>query len=112
MALLLASCEQHNAKSTVKDFMETNLSDPSALSDVTFSDIDSTKYLNAQRIEKLRKQIDTTSDIYKKGITYGEMSKSGKLFLVRVKYKIGEADHQSTFYISDDFGAVVAFITN
>lgn len=111
--LLLTSCgEQSSAESIVSDFMDENLVDPSALSEVSFSDIDSTKYLNDSVIGSLRSQIATTSKVYKKDIAYGEMSRSGKLFLVRVNYKIDDDAHQSTFYINDDFSAIVAFKTN
>lgn len=111
--LLLSSCgEQYNAESTVRDFMDANLAEPSALSEVEFSDVDSTKYLNDSIIGAMKSQISATSEIYKKDIAYGEKSRGGKLFLVRVKYKIHDSEHQSTFYMNDDFSAVVAFKTN
>lgn len=110
VALLLASCgRQHNAESTVKDFMEENLKEPSTLSDVSFNGIDSTRYLNDSIVSAIRQNAQSTATQYKSGIEYGNGSIGKSLVTVRVNYTVGGAVYTDTYYLDKELSRVVAF---
>lgn len=110
-ALTLSACgEQHDAERLVSDFMDDHLENPSALSDVKFEKVDSTKLLTEKTIADLRLHANE-GDIFRKDITYKRDDVGRKLYLLRVRYNIDDSAYISTFYISEDMESVVAFKT-
>lgn len=110
LALLFAACgQQHKAESVVEDFMERNLTDPSALEDLDFNDIDSTRHINDSIVAIMRQATKATAPQYKKTIDYGTKQAVGNVLLVRVNYKVGEKRFTDTYYLDKEMTDVIAF---
>ena len=100
MALMLfASCGQRQqAKSVVKDFMETYKQGD--VDYLEFSDIDSTKVLSDSIINALQQQAG-------KNVTFQKRT-SAMLLLIRAKYLLDEDTCSTTFYLDPSTMGVVA----
>lgn len=112
MLLLAVSCgRQHDAESLVKDFMQENMHNYSAISAVNFKKMDSTRYLKDSIITKIRKTAETAA-LYKKGIKYNDNTPGKKLIVLRVEYKVDDNEHSDTYYLNDELTHIVAFKNN
>jgi len=110
VVLLLASCgRQHNAESTVKDFMEQNLKEPSTLDDINFNDIDSTRYLNDSVVTVMRQTAKSVATQYKSDIQYGSEPIGKSLITARVDYTVGGKSYTDTYYLDKELTRIVAF---
>lgn len=110
VVLLLASCgQQHNAESTVKDFMEQNLKEPSSLDDINFNDIDSTRYLNDSVVTVMRQTAKSVATQYKSDIRYGSEPIGKSLITARIDYTVGGKSYTDTYYLDKELTRVVAF---
>lgn len=112
VVLLFASCgRQHNAESTVEDFMESNLKEPSELSINKFNRIDSTRYLNDSIVAVIRQKTTATATQYKGGIEYGSEPVGKSLVILRVDYSVGDKGYTDTYYLDKELTRVVAFMS-
>ena len=97
--MLFASCGQRQqAKSVVKDFMETYKQ--CDVDYLEFSDIDSTKVLSDSIINALQQQAG-------KNVTFQKRT-SAMLLLIRAKYLLDEDTCSTTFYLDPSTMGVVA----
>ena len=97
--MLFASCGQRQqAKSVVKDFMETYKQGD--VDYLEFSDIDSTKVLSDSIINALQQQAG-------KNVTFQKRT-SAMLLLIRAKYLLDEDTCSTTFYLDPSTMGVVA----
>jgi len=109
-ALLFASCgQQHKAESLVKDFMEQNLKDASALTKVEFNDIDSTRYINDSIVTVIRQNTKKSALQYKTDISYGKVPMDRMLIMARVNYCINNKEYSDTYYMDMELTNIVAF---
>ncbi|MBR1506222.1 MAG: hypothetical protein IJ614_08965 [Prevotella sp.] len=107
--LLFASCgQQQQAKSVVKEFMEKQLVDASELSYIDFANLDSTRVVSDSLLQDMRNR---KSEHYTMPSHYAD-SPSGKLFMMRVSYRLGTDTCSATFYFDDGISGVVAFKEN
>lgn len=110
LVLLTASCgQQHRAESLVEDFMEKNMHDASKLEDVSFNDIDSTRYINDSIVVAMRQMAQATAKHYKSDIDYGSQNAGKTLVMARVTYKLNGKDYTDTYYMDKEMTRVVAF---
>lgn len=110
LVLLVASCgQQHRAETLVEDFMEKNMNDHSSLEDVSFNDIDSTRYINDSIMVAMRIMAKTTAKHYKSTIDYGSQSVGKTLVMARVTYKLKGKEYTDTYYMDKEITRVVAF---
>ena len=107
--LLLVSCtgRQHTAENAVVEFMAENLSNAKDMKITNFSRLDSTNKVKDSVIVVLRSNAET-SGRYKKGMRYAQKM----LFIVRVSYKLGEAECSDTYYLDESLEKVVAVKNN
>ena len=97
--MLFASCGQRQqAKSVVKDFMETYKQGD--VDYLEFSDIDSTKVLSDSIINALQQQAG-------KNVTFQKRT-SAMLLLIRAKYLLDDDTCSTTFYLDPSTMGVVA----
>lgn len=109
MTLVLSSCgKQYKAESTIKDFLATNLQ-TSDYSTVSFSDIDSTRYVTDSLINIMRKDA-AKKQIFKKDIKYADMQ--DQYIYTRATICIGNDTTSHTFYLTKDLSQVVSFKEN
>ena len=111
--LLLVSCNgrQHTAENAVAEFMAENLSNAKDRKITNFSRLDSTNKVKDSVIVVLRSNAET-SGRYKKGMRYAQPSARKMLFIVRVSYKLGEAECSDTYYLDESLEKVVAVKNN
>ncbi len=101
--LLFSSCgQQQQAKSAVKDFMESQLKRD--VSYLGFSDVDSTRAISDSLIEAMRGRGE-------KNVEYQER-KDKKLLHIRAQYLLGTDTLSSTFYLEPEALGVVAYKEN
>lgn len=106
-ATLLASCgKQHEAKSTVKGFITENFTGMDYSID-SYADLDSTAYVTAEAIKKMRQNADK-NNAYRKGIKYAE-NNSKQLLYMSVTMEVKKEKVKHTFYLTKDVQEVVAF---
>lgn len=111
LPLAIGCGRQHDAESLVKDFMKENMSNYSAITDVNFKRLDSTRHLKDSIITRIRKSAETSA-LYKKSIRYDDGTPGDKLIILRVEYKMDDKDHSDTYYIDNGLTHIVAFKTN
>lgn len=110
--LLLTSCgQQHHAESLIKEFMNENLKDATTLKYVDFDKMDSTRHINDSIVYAMRESVNK-SVTYKQGIRYTAGNATPKLIIVRVKYKINDAEYHDTYYLDDSLTRVIALKNN
>lgn len=108
--LLFASCgQQHKAESLVKDFMEQNLKDASAMAKIEFNDIDSTRYVNDSIVTVMRRNTKMYALQYKADIKYGDVPMGKMLIMARVNYSIDNKEYSDTYYMDMELTNIVAF---
>lgn len=112
--LLLSSCEQqYKAKSLVKDFMETNIKDPSVINDRNFGKIDSSSFISDKMVMDMREKANNLK-LYKSGIKYTQGKLPDVYYYIRVTYNTeskGGKKHKSlqTFYFDKEMTRIIAF---
>ena len=110
--LLFASCgKQHQAETVVKEFMQENLKEPSALKSMAFKSLDSTKVIGDSLIAVLRKGAQESSR-YKSSMEFAERGTETKLMITRVTYKLNDEEFQDTYYLDGSLSSVVAVKCN
>ncbi len=111
-AMLLSACgQQHDAEVLVKDFMNENLKNPAALTNVDFAKLDSTARLNDSIINVLR-ALAGQSGRYRDGIRYSDKKQEKPLKILRVQYKIDTTECSDTYYLNRDITEVIAVKVN
>lgn len=109
MSIIISGCsKQYKAESAVKDFLATNLQ-TSEYHTVSFSDIDSTQYVNDSLVNIMRKQAEKNK-MFKKDIKYAD--KQVKYIYTRATICIGNDTTSHTFYLTPDLNQVVSFKEN
>ena len=104
--LLFASCgQQYHAEKTVEAFVEANMEQPNQISHRDYADVGTTRHINDSLITMMRER---GAELFKKGITYGEMP-TGDLFYLRMRYVHNGDTLQNTFYLNQELTEVVAF---
>lgn len=111
--LLLTACgESHKAKSLVEDFLSDNLAD-NAMGNVTFTRLDSTRYVRSQAVEAMRDATER-SHTMKPGTRYTDIpSGSSKLLYIGVSFSDSHGlQVKRTVYLTPDLSGVVAIKEN
>ena len=107
--LLTVSCgRQHDAETTVEEFVSANHTTPDEVDFIKFYDIDSTRILSDSVITATRKK---ASARFRKDITYSPFT-GGRLVYLRADYKCGADTLSATFYLLPTLDGVVAFKEN
>ena len=110
--LLLASCgQQHKAESVVEGFMDKNLRNPDKLQITEFTDMDSTRHINDSTIHALRAAVGKSS-VYKKNTEFDNADVTPQLKIIRVKYKIEDAEYHDTYYLDSSLEHVIMLKSN
>ena len=110
--MMFSACgQQHDAEVLVKDFMNENLKNPTALTNVDFAKLDSTARLNDSIINVLR-SLAGQSGRYRDGIRYSDKKQKKPLKILRVQYKIDTTECSDTYYLSRDITEVIAIKAN
>lgn len=114
--LLVASCgEKQIAKNTIKEFLKASVApeedddDGEADYDIkSFGDIDSTKYVTDEVINRMHASADKDKN-FKSTLLYWKPSSGEQLKYLTVKMSIDDVDTTYTFYLTNDMLKVVAF---
>lgn len=110
MVLLSASCgRQHTAESLATDFMQTNMKDYSQVSDLDFTDLDSTTYITDSVITAMRRNVSTAAPQYRANISYAPGPAGSVVMHTRANYKIGSKEFCDTYYFDRNLTRVVGF---
>ena len=96
-----------NDESVINDFLEANLQASDYT--VSFSDIDSTRYVSDSIVNIMRAEA-LKNKMFKKGIKYA--GKSKQYIYTRVTICIGNDTTSHTFYLTPDMNQVVSFKAN
>lgn len=108
MTMALYGCgKQHKAESVINDFLAANLQASDYT--VSFSDIDSTRYVSDSIVNIMRAEA-AKNIMFKKGIKYAD--KSERYIYTRVTICIGNDTTSHTFYLTPDMSQVVSFKEN
>ena len=109
LSLLLISCgHKHDAEKLISNFLDNNLVD-NDIREKTFSDIDSTFYINDSIVNAMRANA-RTNRLVRKEAQYGTEKISGKLLFMSVKYRKNDGTIQKfTFYMDPELEEIVAF---
>ncbi len=115
MLLFTACGEQHKAQSLVKDFLNENLIDKDCCFE-RFSKLKPTAMINAERLQTMRKDIETLP-IIKKGIKYNDEALPDTLLYIRATYQLTSKDgkkdkYTQTFYMDKAITHIIAFKKN
>ncbi len=112
LVLSFASCgRRHNAEQTVKQFMESNMKEPSSLAELHFEGMDSTHHITDSVVGALRQTAKTSAPQYKACITYATDKASATTMFIKATYKSGGKSYADTYYLNDGLDHVVAFMT-
>ena len=106
-AFLSCSSNDKKAQALVDGFMKEYLLNQDGISEVEYSEIDSTYHVSESALTTMR---NSRVDNYRKGISYGKPTK--KLLYMSVKYKRKGNAEKQTFYFDDQLSTVVAFKDN
>jgi len=110
--VMFSSCgQQHDAEVLVEDFMNENLKNPTALTNVDFAKLDSTARLNDSIINVIR-SLAGQSGRYRDGIRYSDKKQEKPLKILRVQYKIDTTECSDTYYLNRDITEVIAVKVN
>jgi len=111
--LLLTACgQQHQAKVVVQEFVDQNVTEPSARSSIKMLKFDSTKVLNDSIIALMRTNADTIERYVQKPIKYAPGGVGRMLYVARISYTIYGQEYSETHYLDEQLSRVVAFKTN
>ena len=99
---------RYNAQALISDFLENNLIN-NDIQEKTFSDIDSTFYINDSIVNTMRSAAQSNR-IVKKETEYHNKKDSDKLLFMSVTYTTNNATKQKlTFYMDAELKNVIAF---
>lgn len=113
LVLLFTACgQQHEAESTVKDFMSENMKGDLHISGCHFTDLDSTLLLSSNTVARMRASTAKQSQRYNKEIKYADGKPTRKLFITRATYYVDTVKVSDTYYLDDALTRVVAFKEN
>ena len=111
--LLLTACgQQHQAKEVIQEFVDQNVTEPSARSSIKVVKFDSTKVLNDSIIALMRTNADTIKRYVRKPIKYEPGGVGRMLYVARISYTIYDQEISETHYLDEQLSRVVAFKTN
>lgn len=107
VALMLFSCgKQHKAETVVKEFMTQYMTVDDY--SVDFLKIDSTTHVTDSLIDRM-KLTATRNNLFKKGVKYGQVPKSGKYVYLPARIYVGKDTISQTFYLDTSISKVIAF---
>lgn len=111
-AMLVIGCgKERRASDLAESFLDSYLVD-NAISDLSFSPLDSTRHLNDSVIESLRTNM-SKSEAFKKGIEYGEYDRKRPLHFVTATYRMSSGDKmKQTFYVDEHHTSVICVKNN
>ncbi len=113
LVLLSASCgQQHQAKQVIQEFVDQNVTEPSARSAISIVKFDSTKVLNDSVISLMRTNADTIKRYVQKPIKYAPGGMGRMLYVARISYTIYGQEFSDTYYLDEQLTRVVAFKSN
>ena len=108
MAVMICSCSDNSkAKSLVDDFMQNNMADTVKVTDVAYSQLDSTTRMNDSIVDELRKEAHSIP-LLKKGVTFTQKP-SPTLRFMNVRYRTNNDTtlRQQTFYFDREVNGIV-----
>lgn len=108
MAVMICSCSDNSkAKSLVDDFMQNNMADTVKVTDVAYSQLDSTTRMNDSIVDELRKEAHSIP-LLKKGVTFTQKPSPTLRFMnVRYRTKNDTTLRQQTFYFDREVNGIV-----
>lgn len=108
MAVMICSCSDNSkAKSLVDDFMENNMADTVKVTDVAYSQLDSTTRMNDSIVDELRKEAHSIP-LLKKGVTFTQKPSPTLRFMnVRYRTQNDSTLRQQTFYFDREVNGIV-----
>ena len=108
MAVMICSCSDNSkAKSLVDDFMQNNMADTVKVTDVAYSQLDSTTRMNDSIVDELRKEAHSIP-LLKKGVTFTQKPSPTLRFMnVRYRTKNDSTLRQQTFYFDREVNGIV-----
>lgn len=111
-AMLIIGCgKERRADELVESFLDSCLVD-NAISDLSFSPLDSTRHLNDSVIASLRLRL-SKSAAFKKGIKYGGYDRQRPLHFITATYSTSDGGKmKQTFYMDERHTAVVCVKNN
>jgi len=106
-AMLFTAChKERSANDLVEAFLDSCLVD-NAISDLTFTSLDSTRYINDSVIGALRLSM-LKSAVFKKDVSYGHHDAQQPLHYISATYKKSNGEKvRQTFYIDKLHTAVI-----
>ena len=107
-AITLAGCGHgHKAESTVKDFLEKNISTTEYT--VAFTKTDSTRHVTDSAVIEMRKDAER-NPIFKKGIAYDSATVMPEKYVyTKAEICVGGDTIAHTFYLNPEENRIVAF---
>ena len=107
-AVMICSCSDNSkAKSLVDDFMQNNMADTVKVTDVAYSQLDSTTRMNDSIVDELRKEAHSIP-LLKKGVTFTQKPSPTLRFMnVRYRTKNDTTLRQQTFYFDREVNGIV-----
>ena len=108
MAVMICSCSDNSkAKSLVDDFMQNNMADTVKVTDVAYSQLDSTTRMNDSIVDELRKEAHSIP-LLKEGVTFTQKPSPTLRFMnVRYRTKNDTTLRQQTFYFDREVNGIV-----
>ena len=108
MAVMICSCSDNSkAKSLVDDFMQNNMADTVKVTDVAYSQLDSTTRMNDSIVDELRKEAHSIP-LLKKGVTFTQKPSPTLRFMnVRYRTQNDSTLRQQTFYFDREVNGIV-----
>ena len=107
-AVMICSCSDNSkAKSLVDDFMQNNMADTVKVTDVAYSQLDSTTRMNDSIVDELRKEAHSIP-LLKKGVTFTQKPSPTLRFMnVRYRTQNDSTLRQQTFYFDREVNGIV-----
>ena len=108
MAVMICSCSDNSkAKSLVDDFMQNNMADTVKVTDVAYSQLDSTTRMNDSIVDELRKEAHPIP-LLKNGVTFTQKPSPTLRFMnVRYRTQNDSTLRQQTFYFDREVNGIV-----
>ncbi|MCI7597215.1 MAG: hypothetical protein SOY06_00800 [Prevotella sp.] len=108
MAVMICSCSDNSkAKSLVDDFMENNMTDTVKVTDVAYSQLDSTTRMNDSIVDELRKEAHSIP-LLKEGVTFLQKPSPTLRFMnIRYRTQNDSTLRQQTFYFDREVNGIV-----
>ena len=105
--MICSYSDNSKAKSLVDDFMQNNMADTVKVTDVAYSQLDSTTRMNDSIVDELRKEAHSIP-LLKKGVTFTQKPSPTLRFMnVRYRTKNDTTLRQQTFYFDRAVNGIV-----